>query len=333
MDSGRRSGGGGGGGTGGGGGLREDCWSEGATEALLGAWSDRFLQLSRGHLRQKDWKEVADSVNARQDAQGKLRKTDGQCKNRIDTLKKKYKLELAKSGPSSWPFFSRLDLLLGTSPDHSARRVQSLPAAADAGSGGHRSLTFKVNQRNPNSSPGPPASLAVSSWGSSRVRTNFRDATQSSRDDNIVGFNAYLDDDMDINGEGENENGNTGFLGSLATRKRRQPWGRAVNFSADAVGGDVGNSRALRELAMAIEKIADVYERVERSKLQQSIEMERQRMEFEKELEIQRMQTFMDTQLELEKLKRPKYASDSGKLLLNNSCYFFDLHLLKCLIF
>lgn len=91
---------------------REDCWSEGATESLIEAWGHRYLQLNRGNLRQKDWAEVADAVNSRQNGV-KRQRTDIQCKNRIDTLKKKYKLEKAKPSPSKWPFYSRLRDLIG----------------------------------------------------------------------------------------------------------------------------------------------------------------------------------------------------------------------------
>ncbi|URE13510.1 hypothetical protein MUK42_07563 [Musa troglodytarum] len=110
-----------GGGGGGGGGGREDCWSEGATSTLIDAWGERFLELSRGNLKQKHWQEVADAVTSR-DGYTKAPKTDVQCKNRIDTLKKKYKIEMSKisasgsSTTSSWSFFRRLDLLLA--PNH-----------------------------------------------------------------------------------------------------------------------------------------------------------------------------------------------------------------------
>ncbi|MEI4856007.1 hypothetical protein, partial [Klebsiella pneumoniae] len=43
--------------TGGNGGGREDCWSEGATAVLIDAWGERYLELSRGNLKQKHWKE------------------------------------------------------------------------------------------------------------------------------------------------------------------------------------------------------------------------------------------------------------------------------------
>ncbi|KNA04017.1 hypothetical protein SOVF_203670 [Spinacia oleracea] len=105
-----------GGGGGGGGGGREDCWSEGATSVLIDAWGERYMELSRGNLKQKHWKEVADIVSSREDYT-KVPKTDIQCKNRIDTVKKKYKIEKQKvasgGGPSRWPFFDRLDRLIG----------------------------------------------------------------------------------------------------------------------------------------------------------------------------------------------------------------------------
>ncbi|KAI8000746.1 Trihelix transcription factor ASIL2 [Camellia lanceoleosa] len=77
--------------------FREDCWSEEATSTLVDAWGRRYLDLNRGNLRQKDWQEVADAVNLRHGHTKKTRRTDVQCKNRIDTLKKKYKVEKARA--------------------------------------------------------------------------------------------------------------------------------------------------------------------------------------------------------------------------------------------
>lgn len=281
---------------GGSGGGREDCWSEGATAALVEAWGDRFLQLSRGNLRQKDWKDVGDSVNARQDAAGKPRKTSGQCKNRIDTLKKKYKLEKSKPGPSAWPFLSRMDYLVGASPDSSSKKPAS---------------NIKVKQLNPNSSSvTPPPRLLMSSWGSSRARTNHPDAAQSSREGSGVGC-----DDCDgvEHMDRMDDEDKVGLFGALSAGKRRQPWCGSDGFSPGAVGGVGGRHGNFSELARAIDRIADIYERVERSKLQQVVDLEKQRMEFEKDIEKQRMRVFMETLLELEKVKRPKHSSESGK--------------------
>ncbi|XWS16125.1 hypothetical protein CRYUN_Cryun34aG0058700 [Craigia yunnanensis] len=127
---------------GGGGGGREDCWSEGATGVLIDAWGERYLELSRGNLKQKHWKEVADIVSGREDST-KNPKTDIQCKNRIDTVKKKYKLEKAKiaagGGPSKWVFFEKLDQLIGPTAKTAVNA-----AVVGGGSGVRTDLLSKV---------------------------------------------------------------------------------------------------------------------------------------------------------------------------------------------
>lgn len=103
--------------------------------------------------------------------------------------------------------------------------------------------------------------------------------------------------------------------GVNSSRKRR--WDGLVECGSGrgGAGGGAGGEGVLGELARAILNFAEVYERVESSKQQQMMELERKRMEFAKDLEFQRMHMFMEAQLELEKLKRPKYSSGSGKRL------------------
>lgn len=239
---------------------REDCWSEGATSVLIDAWGDRYLHLNRGNLRQNDWKDVSDAVNSRHNGI-KPRKTDVQCKNRIDTLKKKYKIEKAKPSPSQWPFFSRIDFLIGPS-SASVKPAGKTPAFP----------SFKQ--------------LVYSGGSSSKSRPN---SAESSRG----GGNNHNNDDEDED--------DVGYEGGSGGRKQRR------------TSGDSGDG-ALRELAQAIVKFGEVYERIENSKQRQMMELERQRMEFTKELEFQRMQMFMEAQLELEKMKRPKLNSGTSAL-------------------
>ena len=82
-----------------------ELWSEEATATLIEEWGRRYQDLKK--LRKKDWKEVAEAVNALRGH----RRTEVQCKNRIDTIKKKYKLEKRRSS-TSWPFFHRLHSLM-----------------------------------------------------------------------------------------------------------------------------------------------------------------------------------------------------------------------------
>ncbi|VVA97591.1 unnamed protein product [Arabis nemorensis] len=88
---------------------------EEATEILIDAWGERFLELKRGNLKQQHWKEVAEIVNS--ERINKSLKSDIQCKNRIDTVKKKFKQEKAKiastGDDSKWVFFKKLEHLIG----------------------------------------------------------------------------------------------------------------------------------------------------------------------------------------------------------------------------
>ncbi|XP_071711325.1 trihelix transcription factor ENAP2-like [Rutidosis leptorrhynchoides] len=223
---------------------RLDCWSESGTETLIETWGERYLQLNRGNLRQKDWKHVADAVNANRDG-SKPPRTDVQCKNRIDTLKKKYKIEKLKSKttPSKWPFFNRLDHLIGTVVSNSV------------------------------------------SW----------------KKGNIVNSSSVTVTIKSISKPNPNPNLKGGVSSGESV-------GRIENLGADEGGG----TAAFTELARAIARFGEVYERTEKLKQEEMMKLEKQRMEFTKEVEFQRLNVFMERQLELEKMK-------SKKLLATNS--------------
>nr|XP_010917433.1 trihelix transcription factor ASIL2 [Elaeis guineensis] len=263
-----------GGGGGGGGGGREDCWSEGATSTLIDAWGERYLELSRGNLKQKHWQEVADAVTSR-DGYTKTPKTDVQCKNRIDTLKKKYKIEKSKiassaAATSPWPFFGRLDVLLG--PNHKPTSTPALPAPANPSNPHHPSkIPSGVPLR-------PPIQPQFPQRHRTPHRSNKRGRSPPSVSSRSAGLSADSSDGLPpepaVNGK----------------RRKRE---------AEVEDEEEG----LQELTEAILRFAKVYERVESSKLQQAMEMEKQRMAFARELEVQRMQFFMKTQMELTQLK------------------------------
>ncbi|CAN8269466.1 unnamed protein product [Cochlearia groenlandica] len=226
---------------------REDWWSEEATATLIEAWGDRYVSLNRGNLRQNDWRDVADAVNSSHGNNNKSRryKTDVQCKNRIDTLKKKYKSEKSKSS-SRWGFFDRLDFLIG-------HVVKKSP-----GSG-----AFKSPLMNHTGSKSPGSSL---------------------------------DDDDD---DDDDDNDDYGFV----VRKHRR---------VEDLDLDLSDESSCRELAAAIMKLGEVYERIESTKQKMMIELEKQRMEVAKEVELQRINMLMDMQLELEKSKLEKRRASSG---------------------
>ncbi|TVU14292.1 hypothetical protein EJB05_37753, partial [Eragrostis curvula] len=252
-----------GGGGGGGGGGREDAWSEGATSALIDAWGERFVALGRGSLRHPQWQEVADAVSSR-DGYSKAPKSDVQCKNRIDTLKKKYKIERAKP-VSSWQFFDRLDVLLA--PTYGQK-----PVGGGSAGTGHNS-----NGRSP-----VPAALRVGF--PQRSRTPLMPPAVKRREPS-----------PEPSASSESSDGFPPPALPVANGKRRR---------TDEDRGDGGSdAQGLRDLAQAIRRLGEAYQRVENAKLEQAAEMERHRMDFARELESQRVQFFLNTQMELTQSK------------------------------
>ncbi|OAY52940.1 trihelix transcription factor ASIL2 [Manihot esculenta] len=91
-------------------------WTEHETFVLLDAWGDKFLQCGRKSLRSEEWQEVAEKVSE----VSKIERTDTQCRNRLDTLKKKYKKEKINQvdmggNSSKWVYFKKMDMLMSTS--------------------------------------------------------------------------------------------------------------------------------------------------------------------------------------------------------------------------
>ncbi|KAK1566554.1 hypothetical protein Q3G72_001329 [Acer saccharum] len=195
--------------------VREDIWSEDATATLIEAWGERYLNANRGNIRQHHWQELADAVNNRHG----LNRTDIQCKNRIDTVKKKYKVEKARVSKSeseeacvsTWPFFQTMDGLFGSKITKRSKKRQARAAAED---------------------------------------------TEAP---------------------------------SVRKRKRKE--------------------EKYGEVATAIERLGEIYERVERKKQIGIIELEKQRMKFMQELECHRMKMLVESEIQIQKMRRAAAAA------------------------
>ncbi|KAL6496864.1 hypothetical protein OROGR_028793 [Orobanche gracilis] len=283
------------------GGVREDCWSEGATAVLIDAWGERYLELSRGNLKQKHWKEVADIVSSLEDYT-KLPKTDVQCKNRIDTVKKKYKVEKARiasrGGPSKWRFFDKLDELIGPNA-----KTNSMPTSVDANNNNNNNNNYKYQQKVPMGIPVGVRSSCAAPQDRFQNNKPCRKRPPVDSDDDDDNEN-LVDSSEDLPPEA-NKRG-------MSQRKPRMsnnanPVKKRMMMNKKSGGGSKESNRrsssSIRELTRVIWKFGDAYEQAETAKLQQLVEMEKQRMKFAKDLELQRMQYFMKTQLELSQLK------------------------------
>lgn len=249
--------------------VREDFWSIDATFTLINAWGEKFLQLNRGNLRQKHWLDVADAVNLRHGHVRKTHRTDVQCKNRMDTLKKKYKSEKCKvlelGYVSQWPFFQSLDSLIGCN---------------------FKPSTTPQPSRIPPALPPPPSSVPV---GLRTKRSLLPVSTNNSLFQHSFSLMAAAAAAID----GSDQDSDTSSSGGIPVEKDDDPY---------------------HQLAEAIGRFAEVYERVENAKQRQMVELEKQRMHFTKDLELQRMKLLIESQVQLEQqFKRIKTTTSNSE--------------------
>ncbi|KAH7547303.1 hypothetical protein FEM48_Zijuj01G0295400 [Ziziphus jujuba var. spinosa] len=219
-------------------------WTERETFVLLEAWGDRFLQRGKKSLRSEEWQEVAEKVSE----VSKIERTDTQCRNRLDTLKKKYKKEKIKfvetNGTSKWVYFKKMDMLM-SSPQQQA----GLSCGLDSGEYVFMNPRVYLNRAN----------------GSDEMRDSPGNSESAEGDD----------DDSD----------------GLPPKKRKY-------------GRESEDGSSFRLLADSIRKFSDIYEKIENSKRQQMVELEKMRMEFHRELEMQKRQIMERAQAEIAKIRQ-----------------------------
>ncbi|XP_022149189.1 trihelix transcription factor ASIL2 [Momordica charantia] len=221
-------------------------WNEHETVVLLDAWGERFLQRGRKSLRSEEWQEVAEKVSE----VSKIDRTDTQCRNRLDTLKKKYKKEKSKStemggSSSKWVYFKKMDMLMA-SPPHQG----GLSCGLDSGEYVFMNPRAYLNRAN--------------------GFDEMRDSPENS----------------------ESDDGEEDELDGLPPKKRM--CGRNSE--------DDGSS--FRLLADSIHKFSEIYEKIESSKRQQMMELEKMRMDFLRDLELQKRQIMERAQAEIAKLRQ-----------------------------
>ncbi|XP_060190073.1 trihelix transcription factor ASIL2-like [Lycium barbarum] len=295
---------------------REDCWLESATHTLIQAWGSKYVELNRGNLRHHHWEQVANAVNALHAHTKKQYRTDIQCKNRIDTLKKKYKIERAKVSQSNgryvstWPFFNSLNALIGVnfkvspSPPQTATfppHRRTPPPVTSSLQWRTPKTETPLQWRSPPPLPSSPPAEKPIQWReppSFGVPVGVR-STVSRRN-----FSAMAAAAAGISDSGEEA------AAAAAAEEEEESETSSLAASAMAINAS-GRSKRKRNngynlVAEAIGRFSEIYERVEKAKQRQMVELEKQRMQFAKDLEIQRMKLIMESQVHLEKLKCSK---------------------------
>eukprot|EP00252_Welwitschia_mirabilis_P014923 TRINITY_DN32997_c0_g1_i1.p1 TRINITY_DN32997_c0_g1~~TRINITY_DN32997_c0_g1_i1.p1 ORF type:complete len:299 (-),score=27.03 TRINITY_DN32997_c0_g1_i1:148-1044(-) len=110
-------------------------WHPETVGCLLDSYADKCMTI-KGYLKLKDWEDIVNMVNSHCQSSNSLPKTLKQCRDKVENLKRRYKLEKKKhfrnvdqNGEGggnvsvNWSFFEKLDFIM------------SLPSAANSESG------------------------------------------------------------------------------------------------------------------------------------------------------------------------------------------------------
>lgn len=218
-------------------------WSEHETFILLDAWGTRFVRHGRKSLRSEEWQEVAEEVSCA----SKIERTDTQCRNRLDTLKKKYKKEkmkFAETGSSTinWVYFKKMDMLLTSTP-------QKAGVSCGMDSGEYVFMSPKA----------------------------YLDRANG------------LDEMRDSPANSESVDGSE----DLPPKRSRNVQSRGN-----------GNGRSFKLIADSIHKFTEIYVKIENSKRQQMLELEKMRMDFHRELELRKRQIVERAQAEIARIRQ-----------------------------
>ncbi|KAL2337201.1 hypothetical protein Fmac_011647 [Flemingia macrophylla] len=292
---------------GGGGGsdrLKRDEWSEGAVSTLLEAYEAKWVLRNRAKLKGHDWEDVAKHVSSRANST-KSQKTQTQCKNKIESMKKRYRSESATTADaSSWPLYSRLDVLLrGTGPISSSlppppviATATTAPSQQSPHATNNQALvlleppSLAVRQAPPSVAP-PPPPIAQNSHGSNGVeRLIIKEDGLGARSCEHVSNKNPTDSDSStpaLYSEKDKVRCNKRKMKSESNKRRRN------------------NNEDNMEIAESIRWLAEVVVRSEQTRMDTMKEIERMRVEAEAkrgEMELKRTEIIANTQLEIARI-------------------------------
>ncbi|KAK4770589.1 hypothetical protein SAY87_031121 [Trapa incisa] len=306
--------------------LKRDEWSEGAVSTLLEAYESKWVLRNRAKLKGHDWEDVAHIVSSRANST-KSPKTQTQCKNKIESMKKRYRIESAADA-SSWPLYPRLDMLLrGTAvtpvattltPPQQPPRPWSQPfftgpPSVEMMEPLRPPLPLQLPPvRHPPPPPPPPPRTVHNSLGSNGV-----DSVPAKEDG--VGTKAS-DQESDksptesdsstpaIYSHNNQDHGVKNKLKKATMKMKKKKRKKKKKKETTAVGGTLKMAQSMRWLAEAIV-------RTEQARMETMKEVERMRMEAEAkrgEMDLKRTEIIASTQLEIARLLAGVTGAEKG---------------------
>ncbi|KAJ8774229.1 hypothetical protein K2173_009660 [Erythroxylum novogranatense] len=277
--------------------LKRDEWSEGAVSTLLEAYENKWILRNRAKLKGHDWEDVARYVSSRANST-KSSKTQTQCKNKIESMKKRYRSESATADASSWPLYPRLDLLLrGSStappPPQSQQQQSSLPPSSSPHlmllESSPMTTTIPATIQVP-VAPIPVTVTAQNSHGSNGV---------DKRAKNEGVLDAKLSDHVSEQNAIDTDSSTPALLHSDNERLGSKKMKMKVDQKKKK------RRREELEISDSIRWLAEVVVRSEQARMETMRELEKMRIEAEAkrgEMDLKRTEIIANTQLEIAKI-------------------------------
>ncbi|CAO2820599.1 unnamed protein product [Amaranthus hypochondriacus] len=285
--------------------LKRDEWSEGAVSSLLEAYESKWILRNRAKLKGQDWEDVAKHVSSRAN-NTKSPKTQTQCKNKIESMKKRYRSESATADASSWPLFSRLDnLLRGTglsSPMKAIAAASSSPGLVLESSPVAQPLFPPPPLPLPSLQATPTMEIALNSQESNGVEPMVKE------DD---GEATKVSDQVSDKNQNDQLIETDSSTPALYSNDKDEPKPKnTMKMKRKKRRREEGNS--WEDVADSIRWLAEAVVRSEQVRMDTMRELERMRVEAEAkrgEMDLKRTEIIANTQLEIARL----FASAAGK--------------------
>nr|GMD59616.1 trihelix transcription factor ASIL2 [Ipomoea batatas] len=320
--------------------LKRDEWSEGAVSSLLEAYEAKWVLRNRAKLKGQDWEDVARHVSARGNST-KSAKTQTQCKNKIESMKKRYRSESATAADaSSWPLYSRLDLLLrgNNAPSHQPQppllppppppppQQPPPPPPPPQPTSRVPNAPFIMAPEPPLLTPPPPPPSLVVPLGNAGhhshgsdgyIRGSKDDVMQEKLSENMASEKNIATDTDSISTPAlyRNEKEEAKEAAAAANKLRSSTERMKNKRRKRSLGGGGGGRDRNWEVAESIRLLAEVVARTEEARTEAMREVERMRAEAELkrgEMELKRTEIIANTQLEIAKLFASCLASNNN---------------------
>ncbi|XP_059312382.1 trihelix transcription factor ASIL2 [Lycium ferocissimum] len=279
--------------------LKRDEWSEGAVSCLLEAYEAKWILRNRAKLKGQDWEDVAKHVSARGN-NTKSPKTQTQCKNKIESMKKRYRSESATAADaSSWPLYPRLDLLLrGNNASAASSSLIPPPPPPPLPTLPNTNCVIDVVEppQPPAVQPPPPAPVALPVGNGDQNSHGSNGLDRGAKEDIM---DTKLSDNAaapDKNATAATNSSSTPALYSDKSKSKNVKLRSKKRKRAAPEGWEIGES---------IRLLAEVVVRSEQARMETMRDIERMRAEAEAkrgEMDLKRTEIIANTQLEIAKL-------------------------------